>query len=62
MEDAVKYYSRALKADRRDFICYANRSAAYLKLGDPEKALDDGEKCIRLKPKYAKGHARKAGM
>ena len=60
MEDAVKYYSRALQKDRRDFICLANRSAVYLKLKDPNKALDDAEKCIRVKPKYAKGHARKA--
>jgi Ca2+-binding EF-hand superfamily protein len=61
MEDAVKYYSRALGQDKRDFVCIANRSAAYLKLGKAKEALDDAEKCIRLKPKYAKGHARKGG-
>lgn len=60
MDDAVKYYSRALQKDRRDFICLANRSAAHLKLGSPESALEDAEKCIRIKPKYAKAHARKA--
>lgn len=61
MEDAVKYYTRALSQDRKDFVCMANRSAAYLKMGKAQEALDDAEKCIRLKPKYAKGHARKGG-
>ncbi|CAB9515834.1 Stress-induced-phosphoprotein 1 [Seminavis robusta] len=59
MDDAVKYYTRALQKDRRDFVCMANRSAAHLKLGSAQAALDDAEKCIRIKPKYAKGHARK---
>jgi Ca2+-binding EF-hand superfamily protein len=59
LDDAIKYYTRALQKDRKDFVCMANRSAAHLKLGDPTAALDDAEKCIRTKPKYAKGHARK---
>jgi Ca2+-binding EF-hand superfamily protein len=60
MEEAVKYYTRAIAQDRKDFICYANRSAAYLKIGQADKALEDGDRCVRIKPKYAKGHARKA--
>lgn len=59
-EDAVKYYGRAIKLDEKNFVCYANRSAAWLKLGNPEEALKDADKCIKLKPKYHKGHARKA--
>lgn len=47
--------------DDRDHICLSNRSAAYLKKGEPEAALEDAEKCIRLKPYYAKGYIRKAG-
>lgn len=31
-----------------------------MKLGKPEEALKDADKCIKLKPKYHKGHARKA--
>lgn len=59
-EDAVKYYGKAIKHDEKNFVCYANRSAAWLKLGNPEEALKDADKCIKLKPKYHKGHARKA--
>lgn len=29
-------------------------------MGKPEEALKDADKCIKLKPKYHKGHARKA--
>lgn len=56
----MKYYGRAIKLDEKNFVCYANRSAAWLKLGNPEEALKDADKCIKLKPKYHKGHARKA--
>lgn len=59
-EDAAKYYGRAIKQDEKNFVCYANRSAAWLKLGKAEDALKDADKCIKLKPKYHKGHARKA--
>lgn len=42
-------------------MCLANRSAAFLKKGMNEKALQDAEHCIKIKPSYAKGHIRKAG-
>jgi Ca2+-binding EF-hand superfamily protein len=59
--EAIKQYTRALKADSKDHVCLANRSAALLKKGQNEKALEDAELCIKLKPSYAKGHIRKAG-
>ena len=60
-DSAIKNYTRALKADSKDHVCLANRSAAYLKKGDHEKALADAEACIKLNPTYAKGYIRKAG-
>lgn len=56
----MKYYTRAIDADEKNFVCLANRSAAWLKMGNPEEALKDADKCIKIKPKYHKGHARKA--
>jgi Ca2+-binding EF-hand superfamily protein len=38
----------------------ANRSAAHLRLGNFDKALEDAERCIKIKASYAKGHVRKA--
>lgn len=40
-------------------ICFANRSACFLKLGHHEKALEDAASCIQLEPKYVKGFFRK---
>ena len=59
--EAVRFYSRAIKFEPQDYVSIANRSAAYLKKGEPEKALADAEECIKLKRKYSKGHVRKAG-
>lgn len=59
-QESIKYYSRAIKLDPNDFLCLANRSAAYLRMASFEDALKDAEKCIKIKPAYAKGHVRKA--
>eukprot|EP00945_MAST-04E_sp_MAST-4E-sp1_P005962 g5962.t1 len=36
-------------------ICYSNRAACWLRLGQPEKALEDAKSCTKLKPEYVKG-------
>lgn len=59
-DEAVRYYSRAIKVDDMDYLCLANRSAAHMRRGTYEDALKDAEKAIKIKPKYAKGHVRKA--
>jgi Ca2+-binding EF-hand superfamily protein len=46
--------------DGKDFLCLANRSAAYLRLGRQDDALRDADRCIKIKATYAKGHVRKA--
>lgn len=41
-------------------MCYSNRSACYAALSKWEEALADGNKCIEVKPDFAKGYSRKA--
>ena len=38
---------------------YSNRSACYASLEKYEQALEDGAKCVSLKPDWSKGYARK---
>ena len=64
---AVLYYSLAIdKSSSKSNIqyaerhmCYANRSACFLKLGEHEKALNDANECIALNEEYVKGKFRK---
>ncbi|XP_056137613.1 tetratricopeptide repeat protein 28 isoform X3 [Lampris incognitus] len=53
-EAAVHLYSDALRADPQNCILYSNRSAALLKLGEHEAALDDATKARLLNPKWPK--------
>lgn len=54
-EDAVRFYTEALALDDKNHVLYSNRSAAYAKSEQFEKALEDAEKTIQLKPDWAKG-------
>lgn len=40
------------------YVCFSNRSACFLKLGQPEKAEPDARKCAKINPKYCKGQFR----
>lgn len=51
---AAHLYSEALQADPQNCILYSNRSAALLKLGQHQAALDDAEKARELNPKWPK--------
>ncbi|XP_034025781.1 tetratricopeptide repeat protein 28-like [Thalassophryne amazonica] len=51
---AVQLYSDALEADPQNCILYSNRSAALLKLGQHQAALDDAEKACELNSKWPK--------
>uniref|UniRef100_A0A673C6G1 Tetratricopeptide repeat domain 28 n=1 Tax=Sphaeramia orbicularis TaxID=375764 RepID=A0A673C6G1_9TELE len=51
---AVRLYSDTLQADPQNCILYSNRSAALLKLGQYQAALDDAEKACELNPKWPK--------
>ncbi|KAL2099942.1 hypothetical protein ACEWY4_004336 [Coilia grayii] len=53
-QSAVRLYSEALRADPQNCILYSNRSAAHLKLGQYQTALDDAIKARLLNPKWPK--------
>mmetsp|Transcript_18879 Transcript_18879/g.39281 ORF Transcript_18879/g.39281 Transcript_18879/m.39281 type:complete len:572 (+) Transcript_18879:36-1751(+) len=58
-ETAIKHYTNAIDLDGSNHVYYSNRSAALLSKGDIQKALEDGEACVGLKPDWPKGYARK---
>eukprot|EP00929_Paragymnodinium_shiwhaense_P118171 TRINITY_DN8998_c0_g1_i1.p1 TRINITY_DN8998_c0_g1~~TRINITY_DN8998_c0_g1_i1.p1 ORF type:complete len:511 (-),score=138.38 TRINITY_DN8998_c0_g1_i1:265-1797(-) len=59
---AVEHYSAAIKAapkgaqDRHTL--FSNRSAAFLQLGEKEKAVADARRCVQLAPEWPKGYFR----
>lgn len=59
---AAGMYSKAIKANPDAHALYSNRSASFMKMDPPKdvKALADANKCIQLKPDWAKGYYRKA--
>lgn len=59
-EDAIDHYSTAIEHDKGNHVLYSNRSAAYAGAGQMQSALNDAQKCINLKPMWAKGYMRKA--
>ena len=59
-EEAINLYSSAIDLTSHDHRLFANRALCYLKLGQPQQALDDCEKCLLLCPRYSKALQRKA--
>jgi len=57
--EAIEFYSEAIHLDGSKHVYYSNRSAAYLKQGDANNALQDAEACLGLNPEFAKGYSRK---
>jgi stress-induced-phosphoprotein 1 len=57
--EAIENYSRAIDLDGTNHVYYSNRSAAYLKRGDANLALEDADSCIALNPTFAKGYSRR---
>jgi len=37
-----------------DHLLYSNRSLVYLKLDNPDAALADAERCLKLEPQFVK--------
>lgn len=57
--EALNCYTEAIQADNKDHIHHSNRSVCYYNMGQHEKALQDANNCITLKPDWAKGYLRK---
>lgn len=53
-QEAIKYFSEAIKLDPSNHVLYSNRSAAYASLKNYNDALKDAEKTVELKPDWAK--------
>ncbi|XP_037587709.1 tetratricopeptide repeat protein 28-like isoform X3 [Cebus imitator] len=51
---AIVLYNEALAVDPQNCILYSNRSAAYMKIQQYDKALDDAIKARLLNPKWPK--------
>ena len=57
-QEAVDHYTSVLAAHPHDHEVLANRSLAYLHLGQGPEALQDAALCVNLKPNWAKGYYR----
>ncbi|OCU01752.1 hypothetical protein XELAEV_18007528mg, partial [Xenopus laevis] len=51
---AINLYTETLQVDPQNCILYSNRSAAFLKIQQFEKSLDDAIKARLLNPKWPK--------
>jgi len=59
-EDATKAMNDPkLHVPKVHVVSLANRSACFLKMGNPEKAFEDAEACLMADPTYLKGIFRK---
>ncbi|GKY92225.1 glycerophosphocholine phosphodiesterase [Mayamaea pseudoterrestris] len=59
-QQALECYTKAIEADPTDATFYSNRSACYIHLQDPTKALQDAVICRFLKPNWPKAAYRMA--
>ena len=61
LTEAIENYTKAINADGTNHVYYSNRSAAYLKKGDGNNALEDANSTIAINPEFRKGYSRKGG-
>ena len=59
-KEALDLYSSAIALSSGDYRLFCNRALCYLKLGQPQNALDDCQQCLSLNPCYSKALQRKA--
>ncbi|XP_072303080.1 E3 ubiquitin-protein ligase TTC3 [Eucyclogobius newberryi] len=57
-EEAVKFYTKAIRDYPDNHIIYGNRALCYIKSNNFIKALGDGKRATLIKPLWAKGHYR----
>ncbi|PFH31152.1 tetratricopeptide repeat domain containing protein [Besnoitia besnoiti] len=58
-QEAVGFFTEAIKQTPDDAVLYSNRSGAYACLNKLEEALQDAEVCVKLRPTWGKGYSRK---
>ncbi|KNC82899.1 hypothetical protein SARC_04819 [Sphaeroforma arctica JP610] len=57
---AIDLFTQAIVVAPENHVLYSNRSAAYSSCGEYQKALEDADKCVSIKPDWPKGYNRKA--
>eukprot|EP01065_Artemidia_motanka_P024228 TRINITY_DN28874_c0_g1_i1.p1 TRINITY_DN28874_c0_g1~~TRINITY_DN28874_c0_g1_i1.p1 ORF type:complete len:680 (+),score=266.67 TRINITY_DN28874_c0_g1_i1:65-2041(+) len=57
---AIALFSMGLELQPENEVLWSNRSAAYCRLRKYERAVEDADSVLRLKPGWARGHSRKA--
>uniref|UniRef100_UPI0037E877C5 E3 ubiquitin-protein ligase TTC3 isoform X2 n=1 Tax=Semicossyphus pulcher TaxID=241346 RepID=UPI0037E877C5 len=57
-EDAVKFYSKAIRYYPDNHIIYGNRALCYIRCKKYLKAVGDGKRATLINPLWAKGHYR----
>lgn len=57
-QEAIQCYSKAMELDGANAVFPCNRAAAYGKIGDHQKAIDDCQKALSLDPDYGKAYGR----
>jgi len=58
-KQALEHYTKAIKLDPTDPAFYSNRALTYSNLDLNDKAIQDANQCIKLKPDWSKGYYRK---
>lgn len=57
---AVELYTKSIEVNPSNYLVYSNRSLAYQKMGENEKAVKDCLEGIKLKPSFIKFYIRLA--
>ncbi|XP_062289741.1 E3 ubiquitin-protein ligase TTC3 [Scomber scombrus] len=57
-EDALKFYSKAIKYYPENHKLYGNRALCFIKCNKYLQAVGDGKRATMIKPSWAKGHYR----
>jgi len=56
---SIDYFSKAIEQDPNNHVLYSNRSASHAAMREYEKALEDAERVVTLKPDWPRGYGRK---
>lgn len=56
--EAILCYTKAMELDSANAVFPCNRAAAYSKMGEHQKAIDDCQKALTLDPNYGKAYGR----